>query len=63
MKSLKLLLFTLQKHFYQKKMCRIIEKENIEMDAVSGGELYTIKASGFPMKKFICTEIIKAIKS
>lgn len=39
------------KAFLSKKMCRIIEKENIEMDAVSGGELYTIKASGFPMKK------------
>ena len=34
-----------------KEMCRIIAEENLGIDVVSGGELYTAKAAGFPMDK------------
>ena len=34
-----------------KEMCRIMAEENLGIDVVSGGELYTAKAAGFPMDK------------
>lgn len=34
-----------------KEMCRIMAEENLGIDVVSGGELYTAKAAGFPMEK------------
>ena len=39
------------KAFLSKAMCQLVEKYDIDIDAVSGGELYTIKSSGLPMKK------------
>jgi len=39
------------KAFLAKGMCQIIDKYGLEIDAVSGGELYAIKASNFPMKR------------
>lgn len=39
------------KAFLSKAICQLVEKYDIEIDAVSGGELYTIKTSGLPMKK------------
>ncbi|MDU1911342.1 diaminopimelate decarboxylase [Fusobacterium sp.] len=39
------------KAFLSKAICQLVEKYDIDIDAVSGGELYTIKASGLPMKK------------
>ena len=34
-----------------KEMCRIVAEENLGIDVVSGGELYTAHAAGFPMDK------------
>ena len=34
-----------------KEMCRIMAEENLGIDVVSGGELYTAHAAGFPMDK------------
>ena len=34
-----------------KEMCRVVNSEGLGLDAVSGGELYTAKSSGFPMEK------------
>lgn len=34
-----------------KEMCRIANEEGLGLDTVSGGELYTAKAAGFPMEK------------
>lgn len=34
-----------------KEMCRIANDEGLGLDTVSGGELYTAKAAGFPMEK------------
>ncbi|MGL5123247.1 MAG: diaminopimelate decarboxylase [Fusobacteriaceae bacterium] len=39
------------KAFLCKAMCQIIEKYDISIDAVSGGELYTIKSSGIDMQR------------
>lgn len=39
------------KAFLSKAICQLVEKYDIDIDAVSGGELYTIKTSGLPMKK------------
>lgn len=39
------------KAFLAKAMCQLVEKYGLDIDAVSGGELYTIKASGFPMQR------------
>lgn len=39
------------KAFLSKAMCQLVEKYDIDIDAVSAGELYTIKASGIDMKK------------
>lgn len=41
------------KAFCCKEMCRICADENVGLDVVSGGELYTAKSAGFPMEK-IC---------
>lgn len=41
------------KAFLTIEMCRIIEREGLGMDVVSGGELYTAIKAGFPMKKVI----------
>ena len=41
------------KAFCCKEMCRVCESEGMGLDVVSGGELYTAKAAGFPMEK-IC---------
>ena len=34
-----------------KEMCRIVASENLGLDVVSGGELYTAYTAGFPMDK------------
>ncbi len=34
-----------------KELCRIVNSENLGLDVVSGGEMYTAKAAGFPMDK------------
>ena len=34
-----------------KELCRIIASENMGLDVVSGGELYTAQQAGFPMEK------------
>ena len=48
------------KAFLAKAMCQLVEKYDMDIDAVSGGELYTIKASGLDMKReYMCMEIIK----
>ncbi len=39
------------KAFLAKAMCQLVEKYDMDIDAVSGGELYTIKASGLPMSR------------
>lgn len=39
------------KAFLSKGICQIINKYGLSIDAVSGGELYTIKSSGFPMER------------
>lgn len=39
------------KAFLSKGICQIIDKYGLEIDAVSGGELYTIKSSNFPMSR------------
>lgn len=41
------------KAFLNKEMCRIIDSEGLGLDVVSGGELYTAHAAGFPMEKII----------
>ena len=39
------------KAFLAKAMCQLVEKCDMDIDAVSGGELYTIKVSGLDMKR------------
>ncbi|MBU3842701.1 MAG: diaminopimelate decarboxylase [Candidatus Fusobacterium pullicola] len=39
------------KAFLAKAMCQLVEKYDMDIDAVSGGELYTIKASGIDMQR------------
>lgn len=39
------------KAYLSKAMCQIVQNNGLEIDAVSAGELYTIKSSGFPMQK------------
>lgn len=39
------------KAFCTTAMCKIIEKEGLGLDVVSGGELYTALKAGFPMNK------------
>lgn len=39
------------KAFLAKAMCQLVEKYDMDIDAVSGGELYTIKASGLSMER------------
>lgn len=39
------------KAFLAKAMCQLVEKYDLDIDAVSAGELYTIKASGLAMEK------------
>ncbi|MDP0488141.1 MAG: diaminopimelate decarboxylase [Fusobacterium sp. JB021] len=39
------------KAFLSKGICQLLNKYNLSLDAVSAGELYTIKASNFPMNK------------
>ncbi len=34
-----------------KELCRIVESENMGIDVVSGGEMYTAYSAGFPMEK------------
>jgi len=41
------------KAFSSLAMCKIVEKEGIGLDVVSGGELYTAIKAGFPMEKVI----------
>lgn len=41
------------KAFLNKEMCRIIKKEGLWLDVVSGGELYTAKSVDFPMENII----------
>lgn len=39
------------KAFLSKAMCKILKKYDLHIDAITGGELHTIKNSGFPMEK------------
>lgn len=39
------------KAFLSKTMCKIVEKYDLHIDAITAGELHTIKSSGFPMEK------------
>ena len=39
------------KAFLAKAMCQLVERYDMDIDAVSGGELYTIKASGIDMQR------------
>ncbi|MGL4253283.1 MAG: diaminopimelate decarboxylase [Fusobacteriaceae bacterium] len=39
------------KAFLSKTMCKILQKHHLDIDAITTGELYTIKNSGFPMEK------------
>mgnify|MGYP004511109075 FL=1 len=39
------------KAFCCKEMCRIIDDEKCGLDVVSGGEIYTARAAGFPMER------------
>lgn len=39
------------KAFCCKAMCKIMKEENMGLDVVSGGELYTAASAGFPMEK------------
>ncbi|MCX7694829.1 MAG: diaminopimelate decarboxylase [Caloramator sp.] len=41
------------KAFLNKEMCRIIKREGLWLDVVSGGELYTAKSVDFPMENVI----------
>ncbi|MGL5693440.1 MAG: diaminopimelate decarboxylase [Peptostreptococcaceae bacterium] len=41
------------KAFLPKYMCEIIREENLCLDVVSGGELYTAQQVGFPMKDIL----------
>lgn len=41
------------KAFLPKAMCNIIDEENMCLDVVSGGELYTAYKSGFPLSKVL----------
>ena len=58
------------KAFMTMAMCKLIEEEGLSLDVVSGGELYTALAAGFPAKKIFMhgnnkteEEICMAIKS
>ena len=46
-------MFYASKAFLTKEMARIIKREKIGMDVVSGGELYTAMEVGFPPDKII----------
>lgn len=39
------------KAFLSKTMCKILQKYDLDIDAITAGELHTIKSSGFPMNK------------
>lgn len=39
------------KAFMTMAICKIIEEENLGLDVVSGGELYTALKAGFPAEK------------
>ncbi|MEW9121491.1 MAG: diaminopimelate decarboxylase [Thermotaleaceae bacterium] len=41
------------KAFLTMAMCKIIEREDLGLDVVSGGELYTAIKAGFPMERII----------
>lgn len=41
------------KAFLTTAMCRLVDEENLGLDVVSGGELYTAVKAGFPMQKII----------
>ncbi|WP_432407407.1 diaminopimelate decarboxylase [Wukongibacter sp. M2B1] len=41
------------KAFLNKEMCKIIDREGLGIDVVSGGELYVAIQAGFPMEKVI----------
>lgn len=43
--------FYASKAFSTTAMCRIVEQEGLGLDVVSGGELYTAHAAGFPMER------------
>jgi diaminopimelate decarboxylase len=41
------------KAFLTKAMCRLVAEEGLALDVVSGGEIYTALAAGFPAEKMI----------
>jgi len=41
------------KAFLTLSMCKIIEREGLDLDVVSGGELYTAIKAGFPMERVL----------
>lgn len=50
------------KAFLNKEMCRIIERQGLGLDVVSGGELYTARAANFPMERIIFHGNNKSLK-
>ncbi|MDD2447930.1 MAG: diaminopimelate decarboxylase [Tissierellia bacterium] len=50
------------KAFLTKEMARIIKREGLGLDVVSGGELYTAKAVDFPVKKIMFHGNNKTVK-
>ncbi len=41
------------KAFLNTSMCKIVQREGLGLDVVSGGELYIAKSAGFPMEKIV----------
>lgn len=41
------------KAFLNIQMCKLLEEENMYLDVVSGGELYTAHKAGFPLKRVV----------
>jgi diaminopimelate decarboxylase len=46
------------KAFLCKAMCRILDRLGVNLDVVSGGELYTALSAGFDPKELRCTAAI-----
>ncbi len=52
----------MQESFLPLYMCNLINEEQMCLDVVSGGELYTAYKSNFPMEKFSFMETIRLKK-
>ncbi len=51
------------KAFCCKEICRIMTEEGLDLDVVSGGELYTALAAGVDAKTFISMATIKQCRN